>query len=65
MRMNKKLMTKIEIYQREDGRFLVHRTNRFNEQREIVSYDDENEDGDNSFEFYANAVCVAVGELVK
>jgi hypothetical protein len=63
--MNKRLMTKIEIYQREDGRFLVHRTNQFGEKREIVSYDDENEDGDNSFEFYANATCVAIGELVR
>jgi hypothetical protein len=63
--MNKKLMTKIEIYQREDGRFLVYRTDRFGEQREVVSYDDENDEGDNSFEFYANAVCVAVEELVK
>jgi len=63
--MTYKLMTKIVIYQREDGRFLVHRTNRFGEQREVVSYDDENEEGDNSFKFYANAVCVAVEELVK
>ena len=52
------------IYQVADGSFRVWRLDEKGKRVSIVETDDEDDDT-NSCEFYANAVCTLIRELVK
>lgn len=67
--MIKQFVIGVEIYQKPNGRFEVHTINqvgKFEDKRvnKIIKNDDADE-GHDDYEFYANAVCTAVGELVN
>lgn len=67
--MDNQFVIGVEIYQKPNGRFEVHTINQvghFEDKRvkKIIKNDDADE-GYDDFEFYANALCIAVAELVN
>lgn len=67
--MTKRFEIGVEIYQKPNGRFEVHtikQAGKFDDDKRINTIiHNDNDEGYNDYEFYANALCVAIKELVN
>ena len=67
--MSKRFEIGVEIYQKPTGRFevqVIKQEGKFGDDVRIPTIiDNEDDEGYNDYEFYANAICIAIKELVN
>jgi len=57
-----------EIYQKSNGRFEVHiikQAGKFDDKRINMIIKNDDDEGHDDYEFYANALCIAIKELLN
>ena len=67
--MTKRFEIGVEIYQKPSGRFEVHlikQHGKFDDDKRVATLiENDDDEGYNDYEFYANALCIGIRELLN